>query len=65
MNAELLKVTNNNPAGIFVVGKIVLIAFRLLEGSCHVAIGLFRGFSQIDAEALLLNEDTGSVVFCP
>ena len=59
VDSDLLEIGSNDPTGLTGIGKLVGVAFRLLERSKEFAVGLFGGLIEIDAAGLLFYERLG------
>ncbi len=59
MDTRLLKVADNNLAGILVVGQIPCIATGLAERGQQGTIQLLVAFCKVNVPSLLLNQDAG------
>ena len=60
MDMKLLEITDNDPTRILIVGQITRIATGLLEWGEKGAVRLFVPLLQINVEAFLLDQNTGS-----
>ena len=59
VDMEFLKVADNDPAGVHIVGEITGIAACLLEGGQHRAVGLLVALPKVNICALLLDQHPG------
>ena len=59
MDMEFTKITSNNPPGFSVERQFIRIPFGLLERCQHGSVRLLGTFEQINAQALLLNQNAG------
>ena len=54
-----LKIADDDPAGVLVVGQITSVAAGLTKGGQHTAVRLLVALPQINILSLLLNQDAG------
>ena len=59
MDMELFEVTDNNPAGVHIMGQVASITTGLLEWGQHRAVGLLVPSGEVNICAFLLNQHMG------